>query len=139
MSEGASPNGAAARGKQLAANAIRSALSSPSLEAAEWSKIESFATGKAREYRSAQLKRTSSVATPSLDTAACPPQRRRLVKAPRRANSYPATNWPTPSRFSVSKKEFEEYKVFQKRGTGLPGWFMSDDQKALEIMQKYQE
>ena len=73
--------------KQMAADAIRSALFAPrQLDNAEWSKIEQFAAGKAREYRSAQLKRSSSSASGPVEQTARP---RRFVKVRKRKNETP--------------------------------------------------
>lgn len=126
--------------RQLAAAAIRSTILSPSrsLGLDEWSKIEQFATGKAREYRSAQLKRSASAASgPSAQSS----QPRRFVKVRKQKKD------PSSPCYSVTKSEFEEYKRFQRgevdpetgERAGLPEWFQVDDQKGLEIMHNYQD
>lgn len=114
--------------KKLAADAIRSALFAPGqLDASEWSKIEQFAVGKAREYRSAQLKRScSSESGPVAQTA----QPRRFVKVRKRNNP------PCPP-FSVTKAEFEEYQLFRRGEAPVPQWFAADSTKGLEIMHNY--
>ena len=135
---------ATSHSKQMAAEAIRSALFAPTFEQKDWSKIEQFATGKAREYRSAKLKRLSSSTAVHAEAVSQIP--RRIVKVPRRAvigaastATDAATKWPN-RQFVVSKQEFEEYKSFQEsKGGALPQWFMQDNQKALEIIQKYSE
>lgn len=115
--------------KRLAADVIRSALFAPrQLDTSEWSKIEQFAVGKAREYRSAKLKRPcSSESGPVAQTA--PP--RRFVKVRRRNSSSPRPP------FSVTKAEFLEYQRFQRGETPMPQWFVVDDTKGLEIMHNY--
>ena len=115
--------------KRLAADAIRSALFAPrQLDNAEWSKIEQFAAGKAREYRSAQLKRScSSESGPVAQTA--PP--RRFVKVRKRNNPRPCP------AFSVTKAEFQEYQRFQRGEVPVPQWFVADEPKGLEIMHNY--
>ena len=117
--------------KRLAADVIRSALFAPrQLDNAEWSKIEQFAAGKAREYRSAQLKRScSSKSGPVAQTA----QPRRFVKVRKRNNKNPR---PCPV-FSVTKAEFQEYQHFQRGEAEIPQWFVVDDTKGLEIMHNY--
>ena len=132
---------ATSQSKQMAAEAIRSALFASTFEQKDWSKIEQFATGKAREYRSAKLKRLSS--STAMHAEAVPQRQRRIVKIPRRAivgtATGAATEWPN-RQFVVSKQEFNEYKSFQESKSGaLPQWFMQDNQKALEIIQKYSE
>ena len=115
--------------KRLAADAIRSALFAPrQLDNAEWSKIEQFAAGKAREYRSAQLKRScSSESGPVAQTA----QPRRFVKVRKRNNPRPCP------AFSVTKAEFQEYQRFQRGEVSMPQWFVADDTKGLEIMHNF--
>ncbi len=113
----------------MAADAIRSALFAPGqLGASEWSKIEQFAVGKAREYRSAQLKRSCSSESGPVAQTALP---RRFVKV-RRRNSSP----PRPP-FTVTKAEFQEYQRFQRGEADMPQWFVADDTKGLEIMHNY--
>lgn len=43
------------------------------------------------------------------------------------------------SKYSVTRDEFLEWKAWQGTGGSKPSWFMSDDTKALEIMNKYDE
>lgn len=116
----------------MAADAIRSALFAPrQLDASEWSKIEQFAVGKAREYRSAQLKRSCSSESGPVAQTASP---RRFVKVRRRNNPPPAC-----PPFTVTKAEFQEYQRFQRGETPMPEWFVADDTKGLEIMHNYAE
>jgi hypothetical protein len=43
-------------------------------------------------------------------------------------------------QFAVTKDDFIEYKAYQRCSVyGLPQWFMTDDKKASEIMNKYNE
>ena len=42
-------------------------------------------------------------------------------------------------QFAVTKQNFLEYKIFQRGFSTIPHWFHTDDAKAYEIMNKYNE
>jgi len=47
---------------------------------------------------------------------------------------------PPEPKFAVTRADFMEYKAYQRRSAyGLPRWFMTDDAKASEVMNKYNE
>ena len=52
----------------------------------------------------------------------------------------PAPDPEPDSKFAVTRADFMQYKAYQRCSAhGLPQWFMTDDKKASEIMNKYDE
>lgn len=59
---------------------------------------------------------------------------------PKKAKVDPPVAIAPEPKFAVTRADFMEYKAYQRCSAyGLPQWFMTDDKKASEVMNKYNE
>lgn len=72
----------------------------------------------------------------------CPktPEAKKPTLPPKKPKVPVALAPETKPKFAVTKAEFMQYKAYQRCSAyGLPQWFMTDDAKASEVMNKYNE
>ena len=64
----------------------------------------------------------------------------KVPKVPVALYIAPALESEPESKFAVTRADFMQYKAYQRcSANGLPQWFMTDDAKASEVMNKYDQ